>query len=117
MEISFTLSTGAHTQPKIKLQYMKNTSKVIHVHVMMVSIRKNMLEQAHVINKLGRFGTGVPLAPWQTCGKPSTKFPHGGLVECPFLLHSFSKFPTISLNFQIFTSNEDFIEILIFSKF
>ena len=19
---------------------------------------------------------------WQSCGKPSTKFPHGGLVEC-----------------------------------
>ena len=22
---------------------------------------------------------------WQSCGKPSTKFPHGGLVECFFI--------------------------------
>ena len=24
---------------------------------------------------------------WQSCGKPSTKFPHGGLVECLFIAH------------------------------
>ena len=42
---------------------MKNTSAVAHFHIMMVSINKNMSKQAHVINKLGRFGTGIPLAP------------------------------------------------------
>ena len=25
---------------------------------------------------------------WQSCGKPSTKFPHGGLVECLFISNS-----------------------------
>ena len=47
----------------MKLQYMKNTSVVAHFHIMMVSINRNMFKQARVINKLGRFGTGVPLAP------------------------------------------------------
>ena len=53
---------------------------------------------------------------WQACGKPSTKFPHGGLVECPFFLHPFSKFPTISLNFQIFTKNKISSKFSSFSK-
>ena len=39
---------------------------------------------------------------WQSCGKPSTKFPHGGLVECliiPFFSHlSLSRIQ----NFHIF---------------
>ena len=48
---------------KMKLRYMKNTSAVAHFHIMMVSFNKNMFKQAHVINKLGRYGTGVPLAP------------------------------------------------------
>ena len=48
---------------KMKLQYMKNIFQVAHFHIMMVSIIKNILKQVHVPNKLGRFGTGVPLAP------------------------------------------------------
>ena len=48
---------------KMKLQYMKNTFQVAHFHIMMVSIIKNIIKQAHVPNKLGRYGTGVPLAP------------------------------------------------------
>ena len=55
---------------KMKLQYMKNTSAVAHFHIVMVSINKNMFKQAHVINKLGRFGTGIPLAP-VLCFKPA----------------------------------------------
>ena len=50
----------------------------------MVSITKNILKQAHVTNKLGRYGTGVPLAPFQTGGKPSMWFPPVGLVELYF---------------------------------
>ena len=68
---------------------------------MMVSIIKNILKQVHVINKLGRSGTGVPLAPvllfelylamFQTGGKPSTWFPPVGLVELYESRESFSK--------------------------
>ena len=29
---------------------------------------------------------------WQACGKPSTKFPHGGLVECPSFFSRSLKF-------------------------
>ena len=54
----------------MKLQYVKNTSAVAHFHIMMVYITKNILKQAHVINKLGRFGRGVPLAP-VLCFKPA----------------------------------------------
>ena len=62
----------------MKLQYMKNTSAVTHFHIMMVSINKNMFKHAHVINKLGRFGTVIPLAPvCRAGGKPSTGFPPG----------------------------------------
>ena len=47
----------------MKLQYIKNIFHVTHFHNMMVSIIENISKQAHVINKLGRFGTGVTLAP------------------------------------------------------
>ena len=55
---------------KMKLQYMKNIFQVAHFHIMIVSIIKNILKQVHVINKLGRSGTGVPLAP-VLCFKPA----------------------------------------------
>ena len=45
---------------------------------------------------------------WQSCGKPSTKFPHGGLVECLYipdiLLHSSQKIPKFR-KFSIFLEN------------
>ena len=67
---------------KMKLQYMKNIFHVAHFHMVMVFVLKNISKQVNVTKKLGRFGTGIPTAPvWQSCGKPSTKFPHGGLVD------------------------------------
>ena len=67
---------------KIKLQYMKNNFQVAQFHIMMVFINKNIFKQVHLINKLGRFGTGFPLAPvfelylaMATSGEPSTWFP------------------------------------------
>ena len=78
-------------------------------------VNENMFKQAHVINKLGRFGTGFPLAPvWQSCGKPSTKFPHGGLVECLFIPHT--SYLSLSRNskfqiFRYFLENSHFFEI------
>ena len=52
---------------------------------------------------------------WQSCGKPSTKFPHGGLVECPSIPQlsclSFWKIQKKSKIIDIF------FKILIFSKF
>ena len=88
----------------MKLQYVKIISNVAHVQIMMVYITKNMLKQVKGITKLGRFGTGVPLAPvWQTCGKPSTKFPHGGLVECLFIdFINFMSFAVLLSKLHIF---------------
>ena len=61
---------------KMKLQYMNFTSVVALTHIMMVLVTKNISQQGHVINKLGRFGTGVPLAPvLATSGEPATWFP------------------------------------------
>ena len=51
---------------------------------------------------------------WQSCGKPSTKFPHGGLVECLFVL-TFAIFLFSKLkNFHIFSR---FLGNSYFSKF
>ena len=36
---------------------------VVEFHMIMVLLNENVSKQAHVINKLGRFGTGAPLAP------------------------------------------------------
>ena len=48
---------------------------------------------------------------WQSCGKPSTKFLHGGLVECFFIQHisiiSFLKIPNFHI-FQFFLENSHF---------
>ena len=43
---------------EMKLQYMKDILQIAHFHIRMVSITA---KQAHVINKLGRFGTGFLL--------------------------------------------------------
>ena len=52
---------------------------------------------------------------WQSCGKPSTKFPHGGLVECLSI-------PQLSCLSFLKNSKKSkildiFLKILIFSKF
>ena len=47
----------------MKLQYIKKISNVVDFHIRTVSITNNLYKQAHVLNKLGRFGTGVTLAP------------------------------------------------------
>ena len=57
---------------------------------------------------------------WQSCGKPSTKFPHGGLVECLFIQNlSFSfknfKFSHLSIfprNFHILINSQNFRYII-----
>ena len=52
---------------------------------------------------------------WQSCGKPSTKFPHGGLVECLSIPQlSCLSFLKNSKNSKIL---DIFLKILIFSKF
>ena len=48
---------------EMKLQYMKNTQHVAHFHTMLVLSTRSMFKQAQVPNKLGRFGTGFPIAP------------------------------------------------------
>ena len=66
------------TLSQIKFQYMKNTLHVADFHSNRVLLTRNMFKQAQVINKLGWFGTGFPLAP--VCcagGKSSTRFPPG----------------------------------------
>ena len=47
----------------LKLRYTKSILNRAHLLMVMVSITKIISKQAHVIHKLGRFGTGVPLAP------------------------------------------------------
>ena len=49
--------------PEMKFQYMKNTLHVAHYHINRVLLTRNMFQQAHVPNKLGRFGAGFPIAP------------------------------------------------------
>ena len=68
---------------KIKLQYMKNTFHVAHFDINMVLSTRNMFTEVRVPKSRGLIGTRFTYAPiWQACGKPSTKFPHRGLVEC-----------------------------------
>ena len=43
---------------------------------------------------------------WQSCGKPSTKFPHGGLVECLCIPGLLDIFPGNSHIFEIDRSSE-----------
>ena len=99
---------------KIKLQYMKNTFHVAHFHIKMVLSTRNMFKQVHVIKSRGALGTGFTYCTsiWQSCGKPSTKFPHGGLVEC-LSSHNFlsSLLKIQNFIFSIFS------EILIFQNF
>ena len=80
--------TSCWYSPEIKLQYMKNTLHVPHFHINMVLSTRNMFKQAKVIKSRGALGTGFTYAPVrQSCGKPSPRFPHGGLVEC-FTIHT-----------------------------
>ena len=52
---------------------------------------------------------GVYIAPvWQSCGKPSTMFPHGGLVECLFIQNTSSFFFLKSHLFICFHRNFSF---------
>ena len=95
---------------------MKYTFHVAHFHINMVLLTRNMFKEVKVIKSRGALGTGFTYAPvWQSGGKPSTKFPHGGLVECPHhrihLLYFYFKNPS----FFIFPNF--FIKLLSFSKF
>ena len=49
---------------------------------------------------------------WQSCGKPSTKFPHGGLVECLFISHSSELSLLEKRKFRFFWGNSHFFKIL-----
>ena len=68
---------------KMTLQYMNFTSAVALCQIAMVILIENFSKQVNVTQKLGRLGTGIPIAPvlFQTGGKPSTWFPPVGLVE------------------------------------
>ena len=62
-----------HLRPysaNIKLQYMKNTLHVADFHINEVLLTVNISKQANVPKKLGRFGTGIPIAP-VLCFKPA----------------------------------------------
>ena len=53
-------------------------SAVARCHIMMGLSTKNIPNQVNVIKKLGRFGTGIPIAPvCRAGGKLSTGFPPG----------------------------------------
>ena len=56
---------------------------------------------------------------WQSCGKPSSKFPHGGLVECLFfILHiSYLTFQLVLENFKFSKKSRFFLELTSFLKF
>ena len=92
---------------KMKLQYMNFLSVVTRCRIKVVVLTKKS-EQANVIKKLSRFGMGIPIAPvWQSCGRPSTRFPHG---------HFLPKFPISSLKFQIFETKSRFLLEISFFK-
>ena len=80
----------------------------------MYSIEQNLVNSNKFATSLSFCaGPSLPgLATGQSCGKPSTKFPHGGLVECLFIQHtsylSLLSYLKIS-NFQFFH-----VEMLIF---
>ena len=81
-----------------------------------------MSKQAHATNKLGRYGTGVPLAPVllfelylainyssiATSGEPSTWFPLGNSSSRSASLDGIVIFPEIFENFEISTKNINF---------
>ena len=102
---------------------MKNTFNVAHLRINKVLSTRNMFKEVKVPKSRGALGTGFTYAPvlWQSCGKPSTKFPHGGLVECLIIPHTFylslkkianSKFLHIFLKFLIFSKFENFRDIM-----
>ena len=115
---------------KMKVQYMNNTFHVAQFHIKLVLLMRNSFKQAKVPNKLGRFGTGIPIAPvWQSCGQPSTKFPHGELVECVFVSTSsylsvfevqnfqFFLFFLRNSHFSKFPKNWDIINLVVVLRF
>ena len=63
MEISFLLSPCAYTQLKWNFKIWKNILKVADFHMFIVLLNRNLSKGFHLINILGRFGTGVPIAP------------------------------------------------------
>ena len=60
-------------------------------------------------------GLGTVFSVWQSCVKPSTKFPHGGLVECLFIPYIYYPFLLKKIKKSYFF--EIFSKILFFSKF
>ena len=89
------IELGGWYSHKIKLQY-----DIYHLNVTkLVTIIQKIIENIKPTTKFTDL-RGASLAPihlgsvWQSCGKPSTKFPHGGLVECLQVWNLFS--PIIS---------------------
>ena len=100
---------------KSKLQYMKNIFHVAHLHIMLVLSTRNMFKDAKVIKSRGALGTGFTYAlVWQSCGKPSTKFPHRWLVECLFI--QLSSYRVLLQNFK-FPYLSDFSKLTYFRNF
>ena len=76
---------------KLNLRQTKFTSAIALFHIMMVVFTKNISKHVNVTKKLGRLGTGIPIAPvllfelylainyssMATSGEPSTWFPLG----------------------------------------
>ena len=101
MEPMFFITFSSFYHIHIDLRYTLDTESLA---LFIMSSTKNLLTQQNSGGVLPFFASPslaslAIVSVWQSCGKPSTKFPHGALVECLFFFHSFSKFPTISLNF------------------
>ena len=98
---------------------MKNTFHVAHFDINMVLSTRNMFTEVRVPKSRGLIGTRFTYAPiWQACGKPSTKFPHRGLVECDFtprfpyrISHSFFKINEFREKIKIFPGKFQFFKI------
>ena len=80
-----------------------------------ISVRGPTLARLAMVLVLLSIGNTPAL--WQSCGKPSTRFPHGGRVECLFIWHfQFLNFLEFLWNFKC-QENHDFSLNLIFWNF
>ena len=82
MEIAMTLSHGSHTQPESNFNTW-TTLPMWHIFISAGFCRRETCSKRSMFQKDAvPLGRGLPTHQyWQSCGKPSTKFPHGGLVE------------------------------------
>ena len=100
------------------IQIFNTLSKTI------MSLLRPLVDNIHVQNNIFIVETTGVCGPtlarlavvlvWQSCGKPSTKFPHGELVEFLSLLHISFNFRRNSLKFHVFIKIANFLEKKLF---